>query len=349
MKKYAGLQFQDTAVGYYRIIQPARFLKRGKLVTESRVLPWTGLNQIDRYYQWSDKTYMEICKDTDVIHTTLPWKVSELLKLLNLREHFQTKLVVDIDDNIYASSKDNPATENAAILQKNRETALRMADGITVSVPSLKRLYADLNPNIFVQPNGLDFRIWDRLAVPAHRGIRIGWRGAFGHKDDLELIRPVIEKLAQNHKFTFVCFGWTPKDWSVDIEHHPWVGFQKYPKYLAELKLDIAVIPLVDSGYNRCKSNIAWQEFSALKLPVVYSPTENHKGLPGMPVTNNYEWYEALETLIEDKGVRTKVGKGQYTFAKNNMAMENLIKPLAQWVDKLPRRTDLQPDLKPNL
>lgn len=340
MIKYAGWPQQDTAVGFYRIIQPARFLKRQKLVKEARVIPFTGQNQT-QYYDWKDKTWMEICDGADVLHTTLLWKQEDILKCLNLRHHFGLKWVVDIDDNIYASSKDNPASDNADILRPNRELCLSLADGLTVSVSNLKELYSQLNPNVLVQPNGIDFKVWDKLQVRKHKKIRIGWRGAYGHKQDLELIRPAMEKIkAAYPNVEFVTFGYSP---GFEDETLSWVSSEKYPEKLAGLGIDIAVVPLIDSGYNRCKSNLNWLEWSALSVPVVYSPTENNKDLPGIPASTSYEWFDALSKLVENAILRKETAGLQNDYAKKHYDMKKLIVPFAEWVDGLPRREDIEP------
>lgn len=342
LNKITGWPQQDTAVGFYRIIQPLRFLKREGLAKETRTIPFTGANQ-SQHYQWSDKTFMEICDGAEVLHTTLLWKQADILRVLNLREHFGLKWVIDIDDNIYASTKDNPATEHVEVLRKNRNLCLSLADGITVSVPNLKELYSPLNPNIFIQPNGLDFKVWDKLTVPKKKKIRIGWRGAYGHKEDLELIKPVLERVKADYPMVeFVTFGYDP---GFSDEHHNWVSYEDYPKKLAALGIDIVVVPLVDSSYNRCKSNLNWQEWSALSIPIVYSPTENNKGLPGFPAASSYDWYEAISSLIEKPQLRKKIGHEQNVYVKKHYNMKHLVYDLASWMEHLPRRTDLTPDL----
>lgn len=343
---------QDTAVGFYRILQPGRFLKREGLAKEVRTVPFSGYGQA-AYRQYSDKTFMEICNGSDVLHTTLLWRQSDILKALNLRHHFGLRWVVDIDDNIFAGHPDNAAHDNAEVLRKNREMCLQMADGLTVSVPALKELYGRFNANIFVQPNGLDFSMTDPIVPRKTKRLRIGWRGALGHKQDLDLIEPVIASLKKDFDFDFVTFGFDP---GFADEYRTWAPFFKekmvkktrietpfFYEQLGDMGVDIAVIPLIDSGFNRCKSNIGWQEWSALKIPVVYSRGENQHDLPGISCETPFEWYEALSSLLRDKSLRIKVGDEQYGYVKEHYDMKKLIYPLAAWMEELPRRLDMEP------
>jgi len=350
INKVAAILRQDTGVGYYRLGQPTMFLDR---ITKGkcRITPFTGKNepvtigQEDSKLGWNDTTLMKLAQDADVIWTNIVYDYNEMIKMLDLREWSGAKWVVDIDDNLYAVSTDNPGSNNTKLLRDNFELCLRLADGVTVSVPTLKKLYGNLNKNIFVMPNGTDLDWWKKLKVKRHKGIRIGWRGAYGHKADINLVRPVIEEIQKNYdNVAFVSFGAKP---TFKTEHHEWVDFLKFPKKLASLNLDIAIVPLVDSSYNRCKSNLAIQEFSALKVPVVASPTLNQKNMPVLYASTNHDWYEQLVKLIETPKLRKEQGQKQYKHVKDKYSMSLLVKPLSEWLSKLPRRKDIKPNLSP--
>lgn len=342
--KVAGIIRQDTAVGLYRIGQPVQFIKR---VTgdDCRITPFTGQNQPKRLFDygndeatWSDQTLMEIAKDADVIICNSLFDENELLKILNLRKWSGAKLVFDIDDDLYAVSTDNPAHKNVPNLIRVFEKCLMVADGVTVSTPALKELYSKLNPNIYVKKNGQDIGAWKDLKS-GHRPkeIRIGWRGAQGHGADLSLVRPAIDELKKKYNITFCTLGVEPKDKPDEV--WKFVGTLDFPKTLAKMDLDIAVVPLVDKRYNRAKSNIAVCEFSMLKIPVVASPVENQKDMDGVAYAkNNYEWYEELEKLIVDSKLRKERGKKAYDFVCKNYDEKELVKPLIEWLEKLPRK-----------
>lgn len=358
LNKVVGFPIQDTAVGWYRIIQPIGALKRLELTKEGRSIPFSGDRQLQAM-AWNPRLYTELCDGADILWTTVVYNTDDLQRILNLREQYGLKWVVDVDDNLFAVSRDNPAADHVSKLKKYIQRCLSMADGLTVSVPSLKKLYAPLNDNILVVPNGLYFdkpylnmkpaqKSWDELAKAPkkrHKGIRIGWEGAYGHKMDLEMVKPVIEALQANYDVTFVAFGWRPE---MKCEWHDWVEFGQYPAKLASLNLDIGISPLVDSSYNRCKSNLRYLEFSALGVPTVISPTENQKGMVTLEASSLHEWYEQLQKLIEDPALRKQLGKEAHAFVREQYDIHKIVPELAEWFENLPRRTDLVPDLKPS-
>jgi hypothetical protein len=184
--------------------------------------------------------------------------------------------------------------------------------------------------------------LWDVRRKPK-RKIRIGWRGAYGHKQDLNLVEDVLKRICVDYNVEFVTFGVEPSFKTKNHIHHDWVPFQEFIPKLTELNFDIAIVPLIDSSYNRCKSNLAILEHSMLKTAVVASPTENQKGLPCLYASTNYEWYDQLERLIKDKKFRLEQGQKQYNYVKKYFDMNVLIGNLAKWFEKLPRRKDLEP------
>jgi len=349
LNKVAGIIGQDTGVGFYRVGQPVLFMDRA-LKGKCRITPFTGKNQPVRMVEsggkmaWSDKTLMQVAKGAEVILSNIILDPDEMLKMMNLRKWSGAKWVVDIDDDIYTVSADNPAKNNAEKFQELIEACLRLADGVTVSTPRLKEVYKHLNSNIYVNPNGQDMANWDKLAKKhkekLHKKIRIGWRGASGHTADVSLIKSAIDALQKEYPIELVTLGVKPP---FPTEHHDWVGTLEFPQELVDLDLDIALVPLIDKPYNWAKSNIAVQEFGALKIPVVASPVENQKDMPILYAKNNFEWYEQIEKLIKDKKLREAKGRELYTHIKKKWSVEGFTPGLIDWLDKLPRRTDLEP------
>lgn len=344
--KVAGIIRQDTAVGLYRVGVPVQFID--KISTKKcRITPFTGKNMPKRLHDygddsaaWTDKTLMEIAKDADVILCNSLFDENELLKILNLRKWSGAKLVFDIDDDLYAVATDNPAHKNIPHLIRTFEKCLSVADGVTVSTPALKELYKSLNPNIYVNPNGQDLMMWKKIREKGkskHKGIRIGWRGAQGHGPDVSLVKPALDELKKKYDITFCSLGVEPP-FKAD-EHWGFVGTLDFPKRLAEMDLDVAIVPLIDKRYNRAKSNIAVQEFAMLNIPVVASPVENQKDMDGVLYANsNYEWYDQLEKLILDKELRKENAKKTYKFVAKNYDLKVLTKPFVEWLEKLPRK-----------
>jgi hypothetical protein len=165
--------------------------------------------------------------------------------------------------------------------------------------------------------------------------VRIGWRGAAGHSADIALVESAIKALKKDYNIELVTLGVDPP---FKTEHHKWVGCLEFPETLASLNLDMAIVPLVDSPYNRSKSNIAVQEFGMLKIPVVASPVENQKNMPISYAKSNYDWYKEIEKYVKNKKLRKSDGERLYKHIKNDWSVEGFTPELVKWFEKLPRR-----------
>jgi hypothetical protein len=152
----------------------------------------------------------------------------------------------------------------------------------------------------------------------------------------MNLVSDVLEHIANDYDVEIVTFGVKPNLKIKNHIHHDWVPFTEYPETVQKLGYDIAIVPLIDSEYNRCKSNLAVLEYSAMKIPVVASPTVNQRDLPILYANSNYEWYSALESLIKDAKLRKEQGKKQFNFVTKNFNPGKQIIPLAKWFEELP-------------
>lgn len=338
LKKISSYTRQDTGVGFYRLVQPLRFFKRTGLAKECRITPFSGENVMNNgKLEFNDKLLMRMTKNAEVLWTTIPFSKNEMLKMLNLRKFSGAKWIIDMDDNLFEVTKDNPAYANTKYLKDEIILALTLADGLTVSVPSLKELYQKYNPNVFVMPNGID-PLEFQNPKGHHEKLRIGWRGAYGHSQDIKLIEDVLNRICTDYDVEFCTFGVKPEVKIKNHIHHDWVPFTEYPEKVQQLAYDIAVVPLIDSEYNRCKSNIAILEYSAMGTPVIASPTINQIGMPIKYASSNFDWYDHLEALIKDATARKNQGKEQLVFVKDNYNVGKLIIPLEKWFRDLPRK-----------
>ena len=342
--KIASLSRQDSAVGFYRVHQPTQFIDKVSK-EKSRITPFTGKGRVTRISSsdpnieaWDDKTLMGICKDADILWSTVIYDRDEMVKMLDIRRWANAKWVVDIDDDLYSIPVDNPNKKSTEALRSEAELCLSLADGVTVSTPRLKEVYKRINPHIYVNPNGQDIDFWKKLTRSyntLNRKPRIIWRGATGHGADTSLIEPALKELAKTYSFELVTLGAKPP---FKTEHHEWVGCLEYPEALKNLNADIALVPLIDSPYNQAKSNVAVQEFSMLKIPVVASPVENQLNMPISYAKTNFSWYNEIEKFLKDRKLRQKQGLEQYNFVKKHYDVAKLSPELMSWFKNLPRK-----------
>lgn len=211
---------------------------------------------------------------------------------------------------------------------------LRDCDAMIVSTNHLKRYYTHIrrqngkHGNIHVCPNSLDVDLWNSIPRgPDHSPeLWVGWAGGGAHVGDLELIVPIVDHILR--KYRNVRFFWTrvgtpnllkvAKKWGdrcifVDsfCEIEDWIDFYKV------LNFDIALAPLLNTTFNRGKSNLKWLEAGMMKQPCVCSKVQPYKESvkqwqDGFLCKTLKEWIRAVDLLIESKALREEVGGAAY-------------------------------------
>ena len=234
-------------------------------------------------------------------------------------------VLMEMDDNILSVPTQNPAYAAYAPgseIRRITERQMRISDGIIVSTPYLRDVFRDYNENVYVVPNSVDFKMWGKLKNKPKPGIRIGWSGGSAHAEDLATIEEVIPRILDAHKdakFVFV-HGIAPfmfdleKKYPGRVElHKEWTFIDKYPAKIASLDFDITMAPLIDSAFNRGKSNLRWLEAAALGIPCVASNVGHfaetiENNVDGLLCDSEDDWFKNLSRLITDKRLRQGIG-----------------------------------------
>lgn len=213
---------------------------------------------------------------------------------------------------------------------------LKMADIVTTPSGPLASVFKRLNPNVDIIKNSINFNFWNPLPLKKDDTIRIGWQGGWSHFMDFFEVKWALENIMYQHKnVVLVIMGQSfpgifeniPKD---RIEFHGFVNIETYPFFFKTLNLDIGIAPLEDNEFNRCKSEIKWEEYSALNIPTAasavppYSFAIDH-GTTGFLCKNRDEWYQTLSELILNKELRERIGANARNKVKEKYDLDKVI------------------------
>jgi glycosyltransferase involved in cell wall biosynthesis len=202
--------------------------------------------------------------------------------------------------------------------------AARNADCVTVSTQALKQQLSHLNPRIEVIANYLNDSIW-KLRIPAEPApgvpLIIGYCGTQTHKQDLDLVAPVLASILRAYKgqVQLKFWGIAPPNalrgvggvsWDPMIVH----GYSAFADYILQQHCDIFLAPLQDSIFNRCKSAIKFLEYAALGVAGIYSKITPYEevvdhGKTGLLASSIEEWEECIKLLIEDSDLRLSIAR----------------------------------------
>lgn len=177
---------------------------------------------------------------------------------------------VDYDDSFLNIPKSNPNYKDLKDAKDRIRTIAFLADVITVSTPALKEDFSFVKDKVFVLPNAYDDDLLGPFPMePLPRDKTILWRGSATHEEDLSPIAGKLIDFINSQEFEgwkFCFMGYNPvfitsqiKD-EKRIEIVPPLDILDYFAAIRALKPSMIVVPLKDTAFNRCKSNIAWIE-----------------------------------------------------------------------------------------
>lgn len=253
-----------------------------------------------------------------------------------------TPIFTEIDDNVLSIPSYNQAFDTynpRSEVRRRVVEQIRKSDGVIVSTPYLKEVYSEFNGNIHVIQNSVDFKKWDRLKKKSKPGIRIGWAGGAGHGGDFEAVIPAIKRIAQNYDVKFIFINGPTGTGLPDslkgvknVEYKMrWEPILKYPQLLADQDFDIGIAPLVDSAFNRGKSNLKWLENAALSIPTVASNVGHFKetlthGVDCMLANDEVEFEKHLISLITNRKLRSAIGRQARIKAEKDFNIDQVVK-----------------------
>jgi glycosyltransferase involved in cell wall biosynthesis len=167
------------------------------------------------------------------------------------------------------------------------------------------------NPRVSVVPTTIDTdRYSPSLRRPGSVPV-IGWTGSYSTARYLEALRPVLQRLGRRHEFRVVVVGapGLAAD-GVEVEARPWRSASEVSD-LADI--DIGVMPLDDTEWERGKCGLKALQYMALGIPAVASPVGVNveivrDGENGLLAASDEEWERALERLLADAGLRRRLG-----------------------------------------
>lgn len=256
----AAIPFDGTS--FYRGFGPFSHLQR-----HYRDIEIVNGNVKDFLFQWD--TIMQ----SDVVVLQRPSQEYDL-NIIKIAKQCRRPVLVDYDDDILHIPETNPrhGLYYAEMRQSIVKECLELADLITVSTPAIKQSYSEIvsADKIQVIPNGYDEDIFSDELYTGPRQKIIAWRGGDTHEKDLLDVKDQILRLIKKYPdYQWAFLGkhpeWVIQDLSIPREQIMLFGFQDIMTYyetLANLRPEIAIVPLEDNKFNHGKSNISAIEFT---------------------------------------------------------------------------------------
>lgn len=206
---------------------------------------------------------------------------------------------------------------------------LELCDAAIVSTECLRDCILDLFPakTIYLHRNAASQKFIDLVDVvraqfvkPKSDLVRIAYvSGSKTHKDDFaECVRPLRRLLETYPHVRMMAVGHVEipaevRDLSSQVEAVPPVPWYQVPLHYGVVDINLAPLEL-NNLFTESKSELKYFEPALLELPTVASDIAPFRvgithGETGFLCGNDQEWYQALEQLVLDVELRTRIGK----------------------------------------
>ena len=270
----------------------------------------------------------------------------ELLRLCHMAQDYGKPIFYDIDDLVF----DTVYTDQLSYTQglnsvekgnydagvRNYGYMLENCDGAITSTNQLQEELYKYQSKVLLNRN---LASDDLIAISSQYIkdysqtsdiVKIGYfSGSISHNENFELIKPAIKQLltkysnVQLHIVGILDIPQDMKPFENQIVTHDYVDWDKLPALISEVDINLA--PLVDSIFNRAKSEIKWIEAALVKVPTVASKIGAFSdmvidGETGLLATDD-QWFDKLEALVLSPELRQNIAESAYRAVLENCTL----------------------------
>ena len=247
------------------------------------------------------------------------------------------RVVFDFDDAIFLGKK---ADHIGRICER--------AAWVTVGNEYLAAFARQFTPRVTVIPTVIDTRLYHvgpdhARATPGT--VRIGWLGS--SQSIAQTLYPHVEMVAELQRelgFEFVIVSkprpepprhglrWTYVEWSPLVETQIANHF------------DVGIMPLIDEPFQRGKCGCKLLQYMAAGLPAVASPVGINEelvggGERGFAASEPTEWRRALAALMDDAGLRNRLGREGRQFVAEHYSVDRWFPELLSVIEQVSRQS----------
>nr|MBU1706949.1 glycosyltransferase [bacterium] len=204
----------------------------------------------------------------------------ENYKLLDEIKRAKIPLIVDVDDLVIGRFASHTTRGQALrVYEESFQALLDCANVVTVSTPSLAENMKQYSSAVHVLSNTIDSRWWPKAQQRAVKTdtFNIGFFGSPAHGLDLASIAEALKRFLDEEegKARFYTWGAFPEI----LRTHEAVrqggafvsNYEVHLQRLASVPIHAAVVPLMDTIANRCRSVIRFLELGWYGIPGIYS------------------------------------------------------------------------------
>jgi processive 1,2-diacylglycerol beta-glucosyltransferase len=313
--KILGLSSPSSGCGFHRVILPLGFMND----TEAFVTNFPS----------QDRMHADLLLYNRISIFDNTWK--------EFHETAGMKVVIDLDD-YWKLPPNHPNYHDYERMAERIENNIREADMVTVTNEELYKKVRPLNDNVRVFPNALPYgeHQFKEGRCESER-VRIFWAGGSSHEADLRILKNPLQRLVGRKDIEMVMGGY--------MSHSVWDRMYSYftaggkipgrhlPGTLPEAYMpmyehaDIMLVPLEESEWHACKSNLKLLEAACKRIPVICSkvlPYSADTDAPVLWVEKQSDWFKHISYLVNSPEERERLGNALYDWATKKYNLKDV-------------------------
>lgn len=266
--------------------------------------------------------YAEYASQIIIYRTPYSEQFEQLIKLAH---KYHKPVFYDIDDlvydTIYTDQLDYVKTLNVQEKEaydsgvKSYGKLMNLCDAFIASTTDLKNELLKLGKPVYLNRNLASEELVSiseraEVAIKKDTKVKIGYfSGSITHNENFNLIMPAILQILKEfpqtelHLVGHLTIPNEMKNYKKQLVFHDFLDWTSLPALVA--KMDINLAPLVDTVFNRAKSEIKWLEAALVGVPTIASNIGSFSEAivnerTGILVADE-QWYEKLKALVDNK------------------------------------------------
>ena len=263
---------------------------------------------------------------------SVTWLEREILPgYLTLETGLKRPMVLDVDDSIWLT-KPFGRTSIARIAKR--------ADVVVAGNRFLANWFSQWNQQVLIVPTAIDLIRY----VPRKAGSRedtakfvIGWTGTAGNLKYLNAIETPLKRFIDDHPSAeiLVIADQAPSFKEIPADRIRFIRWSIQVEATAIQQMDVGIMPLPDDEWTRGKCSFKVLQYMACGLPVIVSPVGMNAevlalGEVGYSVTNDSDWYDALEALYADSDAACRLGAVGRSVIETHFSCDVVVRQLAE-------------------
>jgi glycosyltransferase involved in cell wall biosynthesis len=229
--------------------------------------------------------------------------------------HLQAPIVYDFDDAVWIHAV-SEANRRFAFL-KNVEkipAILQLAHSVIAGNEYLAAYARQFNPRVQVVPTCVDVQRYVPRSRPDDGTVVLGWSGSASTVAHFRLLLPVLGRLQQRYgaRLRFKVVGDAAfRHEGLGIVGEAWTSESEVSALQA---MDIGLMPLPDDEWSKGKCGLKGLTYMAVGVPAVLAAVGVNTelvqdGVNGFTPRTEDEWVSCLSQLVEDAGLRRRLGE----------------------------------------